>query len=72
MNQVLGMCINVDVYVYVFMHDIVFLSTYSYDIHCMSLYDVFLPYMHNVCLTDYTMKVLLGMHVVDYSIMVGA
>ena len=38
----------------------------------MSLYDVFLPYMHNVCLTDYTMKVLLGMHVVDYSIMVGA
>ena len=37
----------------------------------MSLYNVFLPYMYNVGLIDYIMKVLLGMHVVDYNIMVG-
>ena len=38
----------------------------------MSLYDDFLPYMNNVGIIEYMMKVLLDMRVVNYSIMVGA
>ena len=38
----------------------------------MSLYDYFLPYMNNVGIIEYMMKVLLDMRVVNYSIMVGA
>ena len=37
----------------------------------MSLYDVVLPYMHNVGLIDYMLKFLFGMNVVEHSIIVG-
>ena len=37
----------------------------------VSLYDVALPYMHNIGYNVYIMKFLLGMQVVDYRIMVG-
>ena len=49
------------------MHDIVVLSTCCDDIHGISLYDVVLPYRHNVGLIDYTMKVFLGMYEVVYT-----
>ena len=44
------------------MHDIVVLATYCEEMHGMSLYDVVLSYIHNLCLSDYMMKVLLQMN----------
>ena len=55
-------CSNVYDYVYVLMHDILVFSTCCDDMHGMSLYDVVLPFMHDVGCMDYMMKVLLGMN----------
>ena len=38
------------------MNYIVVLSTCCDDMHGMSLYDVFLPYMHSMGLVDYMMR----------------
>ena len=47
------------------MHGIVVLSSLNDDMHGMSQYDGVLPYMHNVGLSDYMKKVLLGMYEVS-------
>ena len=56
MKRVLGRCFYEYDYVYVLMHDILVFSTCCDDMHGMSLYDVFLPYMHSMGLVDYMMK----------------
>ena len=53
-----------------FMHDIVVLSTCCECMHGMSLYDMVLPYTHNVGLIDHMMKVLLCIQEVVYTCLI--
>lgn len=54
----------------VLIHGILVLSRYYYDMHGMSLYDLVLPYLYNVGLSDYMNKAFRGMYEVLFACLV--